>query len=460
MSTIELDLNQSLLQRSRIALQAARDRNIEIFGGSSEETRIVFESDDFSVSTSGSNTRLGIRVLEDNRPGFVSTNSTSEQAIEQAVQEAYSISRLSPTSEHYGFASPEPRHQSQTDFVHQDAGLLNLTESEIIEVAEEVISRASSDPRIRLDRMELAVVRDGRTILNNHGIELGMRRAYINWTAMGMARDGDQVTSFDYDGGVAFSVPQISQRIESSMKRFSESVLGSLNPGPGNSYKGLVLLHPALVRQFVLGTVSANANGKSQQDGTSPWKEMMGELVCSSGINIHEDPLDLDRLETYIPFDREGHFTGRHELVREGKLAFVGHNIYSASKAGARATGNSSGGSGGTPGVGFFNVKLELNENLDQGDFDQLVKRMGSGLLIKRFSGNADPSSGHFSGVAKNSFWVENGEIRPVKEVMVSGNLFEMLKQIVAGTDRDFEVMGGARAPYLLVDGVSVTSGQ
>ena len=65
-----------------------------------------------------------------------------------------------------------------------------------------------------------------------------------------------------------------------------------------------------------------------------------------------------------------------------------------------------------------------------------------------------------FSGVAKNSFWVENGEIRPVKEVMVSGNLFEMLKQIVAGTDRDFEVMGGARAPYLLVDGVSVTSGQ
>ena len=210
MSTIELDLNQSLLQRSRIALQAARDRNIEIFGGSSEETRIVFESDDFSVSTSGSNTRLGIRVLEDNRPGFVSTNSTSEQAIEQAVQEAYSISRLSPTSEHYGFASPEPRHQSQTDFVHQDAGLLNLTESEIIEVAEEVISRASSDPRIRLDRMELAVVRDGRTILNNHGIELGMRRAYINWTAMGMARDGDQVTSFDYDGGVAFSVPQIS----------------------------------------------------------------------------------------------------------------------------------------------------------------------------------------------------------------------------------------------------------
>ena len=460
MNTTEIDLNQNLIQRSRTAREAAGGRPIEIFGGASDEIRIVYESDDFSVSTSGSNTRLGIRVLDEHRPGFVSTNSTSEKAIQEAVTEAYSIARLSPPSAHYGLASPELKHQERTEFVHEDSGLLALSEAEIIEIAEEVISRAGSDPRIRLDRVELALVRDGRTILNSNGIELGMRRAYINWTALGMARDGDQVTSFDYDGGVAFSRDQIQSRIETSMERFSQSVLGCLNPGPAHSYRGQVLLHPALVRQFVLGTVASNANGKNQQDGTSPWKDQIGQTVCSSGLTILEDPLDTDRLETYIPFDREGHFTDRHELVKNGVLNFVGHNIYSASKAGSKATGNSAGGSGGTPGVGFFNLKLELNENLEQQELDKIVQRMGKGLLIKRFSGNADPSSGHFSGVAKNSYWIENGEIRPVKEVMVAGNLFELLNQIVAGTDQDYEVMGGARAPYLLVDGVSVISGQ
>ncbi|MEQ8353241.1 MAG: TldD/PmbA family protein [Leptospiraceae bacterium] len=460
MTIKELELNDTLIQRSREALNSAAARQMEVFGGASEETRIVYESDDFSVSTSGSNSRLGIRTLQDHKPGFVSTNSTSPKSIQSAVKEAYSIGQLSPPSEHYDFAKPETRHSQAQPFIHESDELINLSESEIFEFTEEIISRATADPRVRLDRVELALVRDARSIVNSNGIELSMRRAYINWSAMGMARDGDQVTSFDYDGGVAFDKSQISSRIQSSMDRFSTSVLASLNPGQGESYKGPVLLHPALVRQFVLGTVSSNANGKSQVDGTSPWKDQMGELVAMAGLTVYEDPLDTSRPETYNPFDREGHFTSRHELVAAGRLNFVGHNIYSASRAGVAATGNSAGGSSGTPGVGFFNVKLEFDDSIEKQELNSLYGRLNKGLLIKRFSGNADPSSGHFSGVAKNSYWIENGEVRPVKEVMVSGNLFDVLKNVVAATDREFEIMGGARAPYLLVDGISVTAGQ
>ena len=59
------ELNERLLDQSRIALKAAGDKDIEIAGGASEEIRIVYESDDFSVSTSGSNSRLGLYGIEE-----------------------------------------------------------------------------------------------------------------------------------------------------------------------------------------------------------------------------------------------------------------------------------------------------------------------------------------------------------------------------------------------------------
>ncbi|MCB1140058.1 MAG: TldD/PmbA family protein, partial [Leptospiraceae bacterium] len=334
-----------------------------------------------------------------------------------------------------------------------------MSEKELVDVADRVISSARSDSRIRLDRVEVALVRDTRSILNSHGIELSMRRAYVTWSAMGMARDGEQVTSFDYDGGVAFQIPEIEGRIQNSMDRFRESVLGSLNPLPGHSYQGQVLLHPALVRQFLLGAIAYNANGKNQQDGVSTWNGRQGSPVTSAGINIFEDPLDINRPETFLPFDREGLLTAKHHLVENGKLCFTGHNIYSARRAGQQPTGNASGGASGTPGVGFTNVKIDL-DGLETDSLEGLMKRMKRGLLIKRFSGNADPSSGHFSGVAKNSYWIENGSVaHPVQEIMVAGNLFQLMQQIVAGTNIDFEIMGGSRAPYLVVDGISVTAG-
>ena len=78
-------------------------------------------------------------------------------------------------------------------------------------------------------------------------------------------------------------------------------------------------------------------------------------------------------------------------------------------------------------------------------------------LLLKRFSGNEDPISGRFSGVAKNSRWVENGEIVfGVQEVMVSGDLFGLLRDVIAASTERMVASGGWSAPYLLVDGCSV----
>src|SRR5207253_1229213 len=89
-----------------------------------------------------------------------------------------------------------------------------------------------------------------------------------------------------------------------------------------------------------------------------------------------------------------------------------------------------------------------------------MLRALDKGLFVQRFSGTVDPASGDFSGVAKSARWIEGGTCaRSVRETLLSGNAFELLKHIVLLSSLVERVSGSARAPYALVDGVSVTAG-
>ncbi len=118
------------------------------------------------------------------------------------------------------------------------------------------------------------------------------------------------------------------------------------------------------------------------------------------------------------------------------------------------------GGARSLPGLGFSNLSIGGSRASTKLLTDEeLFKALNSGLVIKRFSGNSDMTSGHFSGVAKNSWWVENGNrSHPVTEVMIAGNLFDVVKKIIAVGAIPHKLIGGGMAPYILVDDLSVTS--
>jgi PmbA protein len=82
-------------------------------------------------------------------------------------------------------------------------------------------------------------------------------------------------------------------------------------------------------------------------------------------------------------------------------------------------------------------------------------------LWINRYSGQTDPVSGDFSGVAKGSEWWVAGEFQHcVEETLISGNIFECLNQNLLGLSLETELVDSSNeSPYLLADGVSVTAG-
>ena len=73
-----------------------------------------------------------------------------------------------------------------------------------------------------------------------------------------------------------------------------------------------------------------------------------------------------------------------------------------------------------------------------------------------RFSGGNPAANGDFSGVAKNSYLIEDGRIGPaVSEVMVAGNLFEMM-QAISGVSSEVVNDGVTSIPWIRVEGITI----
>ena len=74
-----------------------------------------------------------------------------------------------------------------------------------------------------------------------------------------------------------------------------------------------------------------------------------------------------------------------------------------------------------------------------------------------RFSGGAPASSGEFSGVAKNSFLIENGKVTSaLSETMISSCVPDMLKNI-REISSDVLKDGNNVVPYVAFDGITVS---
>jgi PmbA protein len=90
---------------------------------------------------------------------------------------------------------------------------------------------------------------------------------------------------------------------------------------------------------------------------------------------------------------------------------------------------------------------------------EELVADTGHGLLVGRFSGNVDPISGDFSGVAKAAHLLRHGRrAYPVAGTLVAGNAFDALCAIL-DVSSDTQQVFGFTLPYVQIGGVSVTAG-
>lgn len=442
-----------LAQCSRLADQA-RDfgaDQAEAFAVHSQTIAVRFEKGDLKLTQVDEGSSVGLRVVRDQRLGFASTNQGDDQ---RTASDALSLAAMSLPDE--ANVLPEPRALPEGPQLVSPE-LADLDVEQAVQLAQSMVADVLAvDPRLSLDQASLDVRRTSVAVASTTGVEASESDAEVSAVVFGMAIDGDDVGGFDYWGDQVRALDRLPLMTAELVERFSSAALGNLGAGASESYRGPVLFAPSAFDDIFISPLISAAGAIAVQRGRSALAGKVGSQIAAPLLTVTDDPTDLS-LAGACRFDREGQPTGRFSIVEQGVLRALLHNGYSARVEGCLSTGHGRGGARSVPGLGPHGIVVAPGSG---GDRQAMLAALDRGLLVQRFSGSVDPASGDFSGVAKSARWVEGGVVvRSVRETLISGNAFELLGRIAALSSHAEPLMGTGKAPWALVDDVSVTAG-
>jgi PmbA protein len=173
----------------------------------------------------------------------------------------------------------------------------------------------------------------------------------------------------------------------------------------------------------LLGALTHATSGGALYRQTSFLLDSLGRQLFPQHINVLEDPHVKGAMGS-SPFDEEGVKTQARDVISAGVLQGYFLSTYTARKLGMVTTGNAG---------GSHNLVLRSSQTRKKDDFEAMLRKMGTGLLVTELIGQGvnyvtgDYSRGAFG------YWVQNGEIQhAVEEITIAGNLKDMFAQIVA----------------------------
>jgi PmbA protein len=225
----------------------------------------------------------------------------------------------------------------------------------------------------------------------------------------------------------------------------AERALARLNARTIDTRKCPVLFEAPLAAGLLGAFVQAVSGGALYRKSTF-LLDTLGKQVFPNHIQVLEDPHVLGAVGS-SPFDDEGVKTLKREVVTNGVLNGYFLSTYSARKLGMQTTGNAG---------GSHNLNLTSNLTKRGDNFAQMLKKMGTGLLVTELMGQGvNYVTGDYSRGA-SGFWVENGVIQyPVEEITIAGNMREMFEKIVA-IGNDTLTRGTKTTGSILIESMTV----
>lgn len=441
---------QDLLRYAIKEAEALGASDAEAYAAASAESEVFMENNDIKQAKSQKTSSMGVRVLLGGSTGFYSVNSLTKSKIKDAAFMAVKIARVSPKDRHHALPG---RSKARLLSGIYDKKAESFAASDAARMAAEMLEEAKSyDSRVSVDSGNFNADVAMHALANSNGSELAERASVFSWSIMGMAIDGSDISSFDFQLGGSHSVRGIDVR--AAAREFAETVVNSLGPRRIDSFKGEMLLTPAAFNEMMQEVISHSINSDAVQKKSSHFAGKIGRNVSSGLLTVEDDATNVEGFGA-SSFDREGVPHRRNVVIEKGVLKKFLYNTYTASKDGVRSTGNASGSTSSPPSVSTTNFVVRPGRP----SLGTLVSEMKNGIIISRFSGNVNPVNGDFSGVVKGGRLVKSGAVQhAVKEVMVAGNVFEALRRL-NGVSRERKVIYDSILPYMRFDGISFTAG-
>ena len=405
-------------------VRESEKREFNVDGGRFSLMRTLFDRD------------VAITVLKDQRKGSVHVNRFDEGAIYDAIAECIAASES---------AEPDPAWQfcdEPTEQIYVQGTPVCDTEKLFFRTKELLEDIRRRHPKILIEQMITSHDAYRSVYLNSNCIMYHPTAGSYSFSLMYSGHDGEKSTSFF---GSDVTLAKLDKPvIECALiERELSEIEKQLDPVPlEGKFTGTVLLAPAALSEIILGTIFGNfVSDSSLIEGTSIWKDKLGEQVADERLTI---ALRAEGEDIVIgqKVTGEGYPAESFDLIRGGKLVSFDLSQYGANKTNGKRAGCSAG-----------NIFIPAGVQ----SLDEIIAGIEKGVLVMRFSGGEPAPSGEYSGVAKNSFLIENGTVtHALTETMISGCVPDMLNNIRA-ISSDVLKDGSNSIPYIAFDGVTIS---
>jgi PmbA protein len=429
---------QQILEQAMKKAEAA-----EVFNITSEETPLQFEADRLKHIQSKQSFVTAFRIIKNGRIGY--SVSSNPDDVDGLINTALETAEFGMQAE---FELPPPTAYKSINIY--DPKVESVPLEDMIALGEEMIGAVKGHTRDMI--CEAGVSRDiiSVKIMNSKGNDAGYSKSIFSLSIEGSLIRGTDMLF------VAESESSCHPLIQT--KTITDVILRQLDWAKERAVvtakKMPVIFTPNGVAAALISPLMSGFNGKTVLEGASPIGDSLGKLVFDKKLNLYDDAT-IDYRPGSHPFDDEGIASRRTPLIEDGYPTNFLYDLQTAALAGKESTGNGHRGGRGLPSPSANAFIIPAGGT----SFEEMLADIKQGLVVEYLmgAGQGNVLGGDFSGNILLGYKVENGKIKGrVKDTMVSGNVYHVLKDIAAiGSDARW--MGGfLYSPSLYCPSLSV----
>ncbi len=378
---------------------------------------------------------LSITAYKDNKKGSAFINQFDDKAIEEAVKNCIKSAESGIADEAYDIAPKQENEVFRGGAYEPDVDLFFERTRELMRNIEE------RHPKILMEQMIVSHDKIHSFYQNTNGTEFEVFHGSYSVSLMFSAHEGDATTSFFGSGLSTDRLDRPFIELGSLEKDLADTEAQLATVPMEGKFEGTIVLTPSSLGEFLGSAVSNFVSDSVILEKTSIWLDKLDTQVADSRITVSFRPGD-PRIVCGEKYTHDGFKSQDYDLIKDGVLKSFLLSLYVSNKSGFAPAKNTS-----------FSVIIEGGDT----PYEEMIKGIKKGLIIGRFSGGQPGINGDFSGVAKNSFLVEDGQIKgAVSETMINGNLAQLLNSLIA-ISRETVADGSSVLPYMAFDGVVIS---
>ena len=394
-----------------------------------------------------------VRVIKDQRTSISSTSDLTPKALDEMVQQAIELAKISEPDEFAGLPDRADLAQgTPANLQLYDERLESLSIDEMKESALRCEQAALDfDRRVtNSDGGEMGVVRGQVALANSLGFASSYPSTSVSLTVEAICDDSEGKKRNDY----WFSAERALHRLESPEdvgRKAAARAVAKLGARKIETATMAVVWEPRVVTAL-LGILSEAVSGEALYRRATFLAGLEGEQFASAKFTLTDDPLLAGRLGSR-PFDGEGVTSRTLPLFEAGTFKTFLFDVRNARRLKRRTTGAAQRSLTSAPAPSVSNLLLQPGDTSPDG----LLAGIEDGLLLTDLMGfGVNLTTGDFSRGAQG-FRIEKGKLTyPVTEVNVSGNLKDMLASIDAVGD-DVAWFGNTQAASLRMPKLTVS---